>query len=46
MTRIGSKEIKEQNEGRKKINEAFPIAMVDPRHSWKIMAKYVEAAKG
>ena len=38
MTKIGNKEIKEQNEGRKKINEAFPISMLDPRHSWKIMA--------
>ena len=38
ITRIGSKEIKEQNEGRKKIKEAFPISMLDPRHSRKIMA--------
>ena len=41
MTKVGNKEIKEQNEGRQKINDAFPISMIDPRHRWKIMAKYV-----
>ena len=37
-TKIGTKEIKYCSNGAKKINEAFPISMVDPRHSWKIMA--------
>ena len=45
LTKVGTKEIKYCSDGAKKLHEAFPISMVDPRHSWKIMAQYVEEVK-